>query len=307
MKIYCGNCKKALDQSDRFCRYCGSNRIIIEKDEEAPSFAINGDTLETYNSGYSHAFKDIREFLFHCPIYHSLSRSEFFEVMKKIERDDLSSWERELSDTWKQMTALVIPQSVKRIDIKSKFGDFAYFYSISIHPDVHFFNFWSSDHWAYIGYINIPPKTEIKSVCQIVAYELKIDEGRTVYDIGNYYADTLVNRIVLPKTLKQLLCKGTHYMQVNHACEINIPSSVDYIDIEIFSCWSIEKMFYDGTKYRFKSILHFTELSFGSGVLREFNPNVVIHCTDGDLRLRIIRKDKSYHPLNKSNSIVEFY
>ncbi|MCR4561719.1 MAG: hypothetical protein K5694_00730 [Bacilli bacterium] len=307
MKTYCGDCKKALDQGDRFCRYCGSSRIIIEKDEEAPSFEINGDTLETYNSGYSHAFKDIRLYLFHC-LDHTLEKSEFFDTMKKIERDDLSSWKRELSDTWKQMTALVIPQSVKRIDIERKFSDFSIFYSISIHPDVHFFNFWPS-HQTYIGYINIPPKTEIKKVGQIIAYELKIDEGRTVYDIGNYY-DTLVNRIVLPKTLKQLLCKEPHYMQINSTCEINIPSSVDYIDIEMFSCWSIGKVFYDGTKYKFKSILHFTELPFNSFDLQEFTPNVVIHCTDGDLRLRIIRKEdkmKKIEPLNKSNSIVEFY
>ena len=157
MKTYCGNCKKTLDQNDRFCRYCGSSKIIIEKDEEAPSFAINGDTLEKYNSGVSHALKDIREFLFRRPLWLDSDRSKFFDTMKKIEKDDLSSRERELSDTWKQMTALVIPQSVKRIDIQSKFSDFPndHFYSISIHPDVHSFNFCSSNS-TYIGYINIP-------------------------------------------------------------------------------------------------------------------------------------------------------
>lgn len=311
MKVYCNNCKKPLDEGDRFCRHCGSSDIVREEDvreeDVKPMFEIEGDVLRKYNpspeyhggtSSWSvnavlpHILLDLG-FGDHWPT--DIFGEDYFPGFGRYLKNDIPDKnDLERLGRWKKETSIAIPSNVRKIEGRGRdrvFGD-DLIYSLRMPSSVTKIEKGAFSVGSFIGFLNVPPSLISPEGCLpnglANVHELKIEEGCEKLWLGEVPCH--VHRLILPKSLKVINNQHLNYYY-ERIDEMTIPFGVTELNPTVFAClqyYGSAKCNYEGSKYRFKSICKITRIHY---YFRDHEwLSCTVHCSDGDLHFAIHRK-----------------
>lgn len=321
MKVYCNNCKKILDESFKFCKYCGSSDIITEYPEgpkPKPQFEIEGDTLRKYNFNkglWNRAYDEYIKLIGkpQYPIDDSYSKG-FYEFMDYINSGNTGP----NLEQWKKETSIVFPPQIKKIFANDEnhhvFQD-GYLYSMSITSTIS--NTWRMSSYLNIGFLDINLTSNmILRIYDTSIYQLKLNEGIVKLSNTDISSEIRchVKKMFLPKSLREIKKSCKSFIK-GHIEELYMPYNVDEFDLTYFWDYEdlvhplIETIIYDGSKYRFKSIIKnsFDKINKTTYPYYYYKcglKDVTVKCTDGKIKFGINYEDPNLYSDNIKGKII---